>query len=65
MSHSHIKSRQIIAGTGLDPLNPIQSTRLRSMAVLASKPARKMPLSLHFWELPIEERYRSRRHDQH
>lgn len=56
-----IRSQSIIDGTGLDPLNPIHETRLRSMAVLSSKPDRKMPLALHFWEQPISERYLHRR----
>ena len=59
---SRLSSQHIIDGTGLDPLNPIHESRLRSIAVLATKPARKMPLNLHFWEHPIAERYRSRHH---
>lgn len=59
--NSRIRSRAIIDATGLDPLNPIHERRQRSIDVLASKPDRKMPLALHFWEQPISERYLHRR----
>ena len=56
-----IRSQKIIDGSGLDPENPIHETRMRSMAVLASKPPRKMPLALHFWQRPASDRYLPKR----